>query len=381
VRRLAHHFGAWVVVFVHAVAEAHQAEGVILVLGLLDEFRDPLCRANLVQHVEAGLIGAAMAGAPQAGHAGSDSGERVSARRTGEAHGRGRRVLLVICVKDEEAVHGFRDGRVHFVVFCRNREAHVQEVFGVGILVPRIDEFLAEIVFQDAGTKGRHLGQETDGVEPALFRVFAVHGARVERGEAAHSGGQHGHRVAVATETFKEPVHLGVQQGVLFDGVVEHFQFRCCRQLTVQDQVADFREGGLFGELPDGVAAVQKNAFIPIDESDLAFTAGCRCETGVEREMVRLSINAADIDYVRTVCSGKYREFVGISGHIQFSSAVRFRFVFHQPYLQNPSCFSGARRTIRRQLILNSSKRFFAAEPLEYRRNIRCRKAACECSA
>ena len=140
--------------------------------------------------------------------------------------------------------------------------------------------------------------------------------------------------MAVSAETFEEAVHLSVQQGMLLDGVVEHFKFGRRWKFAVQDQVANFREGGLFGELPDRVTAVKENAFVPIDKRDLAFTAGGRREARVEREVVSLCINAADIDHVRTVCSGQNRKVVGISGNIQFCNAVLFRLVFHQPYLQ-----------------------------------------------
>ena len=57
-------------------------------LNQLYKFGNALRTANLVKHVERGLIGAAMSRAPQAGNAGCDTGKRIGTRRTGKANGR-----------------------------------------------------------------------------------------------------------------------------------------------------------------------------------------------------------------------------------------------------------------------------------------------------
>src|SRR5690606_10761385 len=103
---LLHDLGARVVVLVDAVAEAHEAERIVLVLRALDEFRDAIDSADLCQHVERCFVGATMRRTPKAGDARSDAGEWVCARRTGKTHRRGRGVLLVIGMQDENAVHG-----------------------------------------------------------------------------------------------------------------------------------------------------------------------------------------------------------------------------------------------------------------------------------
>ena len=100
------------------MAEAHQAEAVVLVLRALDVFGDAVDRADLGQHLQRRLVGAAMRRAPQAGDAGRDAGERIGARRAGEAHRRGRGVLLVIGVQDEDAVHRARQHRVRLVLLA-----------------------------------------------------------------------------------------------------------------------------------------------------------------------------------------------------------------------------------------------------------------------
>src|SRR5215813_13890134 len=49
-----------------------------------------------------------------------------------EAHGRGRGVLLVIGVEDEDPVHRLRQHRIDLVGLARDREGHVHEVFRIG---------------------------------------------------------------------------------------------------------------------------------------------------------------------------------------------------------------------------------------------------------
>src|SRR3954447_2058891 len=102
---LLHDLRARIVVLVDAVAEAHEAEAVVLVLGPADIFRDTLGLADLTQHIERRLVGAAVGRSPEAGTSRSDTGKGIGAGGAGEPHGRGRRVLLVVSMQNKDAVH------------------------------------------------------------------------------------------------------------------------------------------------------------------------------------------------------------------------------------------------------------------------------------
>ena len=155
---LLHDLGARIVVLVDAVAEAHQAERIVLVLGPLDVLGNAVDGADLLEHVERGFVGAAVRRAPQARDAGGDAGERIGARRAGEPHRRGRGVLLVVGMQDEDAVERLGEHRVDLVGLARHREAHLQEVRRVVEIVARIDERLADRVLVSHRRDGRHLG-------------------------------------------------------------------------------------------------------------------------------------------------------------------------------------------------------------------------------
>src|SRR3546814_2007157 len=97
---LLHHLRARIVILVHAVAEAHQPERIVLVFRAGDIFGDAIGGADLVQHVERGLVGAAVRGPPQTGDTGRDARERVrSEEHTSELQSLMRNSYAVFCLK------------------------------------------------------------------------------------------------------------------------------------------------------------------------------------------------------------------------------------------------------------------------------------------
>src|SRR5690606_37556347 len=126
---LPHDFGTRVEVLVNAVAEAHQAEGVVLVLGAFDELVDVGLVTDLVEHGQHGFVGAAVCWAPQRGDAGGDAGEGVGAGGAGQADSRSRSVLFVVGVQQEDRVHGLDQNRADLGLLAWGAEHHVEEVF------------------------------------------------------------------------------------------------------------------------------------------------------------------------------------------------------------------------------------------------------------
>ena len=57
-----------------------------------------------LEHLDHGRVGAAVQRAPERADAGRDRGEQVRLRRADHAHGRGRAVLLVVGVQQQELV-------------------------------------------------------------------------------------------------------------------------------------------------------------------------------------------------------------------------------------------------------------------------------------
>ena len=178
VTHLLHDLGARIVVLVDAMAKAHQADFRVLVLHLLDEVRNLVDGADVGEHRERSFVGAAMRRAPQAGDAGGDAGERVGAGGAGDAHRRGRGVLLVVGMQDEDLVERVSQHRIDLVVLARHREAHVEEVLGKGERVLRIDEGLADGVFEGHRRQRRHLRDHPHRSDHALLRIVDVGASR-----------------------------------------------------------------------------------------------------------------------------------------------------------------------------------------------------------
>jgi hypothetical protein len=100
---LLHDLGARIVVLVNPVTKAHQAERIVLVLGAVATYSGMLSTLPISrEHVERRFVGAAMSRAPQAGDAGCDTGERVGTGGACQANSRGRGVLFVVGVQDED---------------------------------------------------------------------------------------------------------------------------------------------------------------------------------------------------------------------------------------------------------------------------------------
>ena len=139
----------------------------------------------------------------------------------------------------------------------------------------------------------------------ALLWIINVRGVVVESGQCADRTNHDCHRVCVTAITIKETIELRVQHGVVGDRVCVLVEFGFRRELTIGQQVADFQEAGIVGELVDRVAAIEQYAFVAIDVSYLRFTAGCGRKARVECEHTGLGIKRFHIDYIRADSSSK----------------------------------------------------------------------------
>ncbi|MPM66872.1 hypothetical protein SDC9_113784 [bioreactor metagenome] len=158
--------GARVVVLVDPVAEPHQpgAAG----LHPPDELRNVGHVADLAQHPQHRLVGAAVQRAEQRPDAGRHAGVGAVAGGGHGAHGGRRTVLLVVGVQDEQHLQGMDQPRVGAVVTLAHHEQHPHEVLHIGDVVARIDEGQTGGVPVGERRQGRHLGDQ-----PADLQVRA----------------------------------------------------------------------------------------------------------------------------------------------------------------------------------------------------------------
>ena len=157
--------GPGVVRLVHPVAEAHQPAAAAL--HLLDERRDVLLVADLVQHGEHGLVGPAVQRSVERRDPGRDGENGSTCDEPTAAHRAGGAVLLVIGVQDEQDLERALQHLVRLVA-AADAERHVDEVADVVEIVVREHERQPARVAEGERRDRRRLGEQPDALELAV---------------------------------------------------------------------------------------------------------------------------------------------------------------------------------------------------------------------
>ena len=282
------------------MAEAHEADALGLVLGVGDEARAVVAGSvDLLEHLDDGLVGAAVQRAPEGADAGGDGREEVGAAGGDHAHGGRGAVLLVVGVQEEDQVERAGDLRVHGVIDVGLREEQVQEVGAVIETRLRVHGRLAFLGAVGERGEGADLGDQHGGGGVELGQVMGtLVGAelRVVATEGVQRGGEHGHRVGVAGEAAEGDAQAFVDLRVVQDAGLEGRQLGGRGQFAVDQQVGRLDEVGLLGELFDAVAAVAQDALLAVDEGDLGFAGAGVGVAVVESDVAGVVTQLADVD-------------------------------------------------------------------------------------
>ncbi len=235
----------------------------------------------------------------------------------------------MVGVEDEDAVHCLGENRADPIGLARHREQHLEEVAGVGEVVARISERLADRVFVRPRDDGGHLRDQAGFGDDALVGVGEIQAVVIEGRKRADDAARHRHRVRVAAEAGIEPLDLLMQHRVVGDVVVELVQLRLVRQVSEQEKVGDFEKIAVFGELVDRIAAVQQDTGVAVDIGDLGGARSGGGEAGIVSEAAGVAIEFPDVDDVRADRSLDYRQFPGLSvGIIGYGERVGGAFLF-----------------------------------------------------
>ena len=142
----------------------------------------------------------------------------------------------------------------------------------------------------------RHLGDQADRGDHALVRIGDVGRVVIEGRQRADHAAHDRHRMRVAAEAGEEARHLLVHHGVARDAIVEVVLLGLGRQFAVEQQVADFEEVAVLGQLVDRIAAMQQHALVAIDKGDLRLAARGRGEARIVGEGAGFLVERADVD-------------------------------------------------------------------------------------
>ena len=280
------------------MAEAHEPDLAAARLHLLDEGGDLVLRPDLREHAQHLLVGPAVQGAVEGGDGGGNGRVGIHVGAPHPAHGRGRAVLLVVGVQDEEHLEGLLHHRVD-LVGPSHLEHHLQEVAAVGEVVVGVGVGQALGVAVGEGGQGGDLGDQAEDLVVPLRRVMDVLGLGIEGGEGGHGGAQHAHGVGVVAEGRHQLLDVLVDHRVVRDVVGPLLVLGLGGQLAVQDQVGRLQVAALLGQLLDGIAAVVEDALVPVDEGDAALARGGVGEGGVvghEAEVVGRGLDLPEVE-------------------------------------------------------------------------------------
>jgi len=170
---LAHDFSAGVLVLVHAVAEPHESERVVLVFGPQNKFGNVFFGAYLVQHLQDGFIGPSVERSPETRDATRDARLGIGETASGDAHCGGGGILFVVGMEEQEGVDGSGKQFGHLeVADVVVRENHVKQILALLQIVLGAHEGQADGVALCHRSDGGQLGyQSGDGDVPVQFTV------------------------------------------------------------------------------------------------------------------------------------------------------------------------------------------------------------------
>ena len=137
--------------------------------------------------------------------------------------------------------------------------------------------------------------------------------------------------MGVTTEAIIECLQLVMHHGVERDSPFEIDKFLLAGKLSIEQQIGDFHEAGLFGELLDRIAAMEQDTLAAINIGQAGFATGRRFEARIKGEQARLGIEFTNIDHIRANRARIHAIFMLIAIDREFSAVVTHIFAPAMP--------------------------------------------------
>ena len=142
-----------------------------------------------------------------------------------------------------------------------------------------------------------------------MHGVIDVHRVVVVRRHRSDDSRQHRHRMRVITKAAEESQHAFVEHRMCANRLCESLQLGHLRQITVKQQVGNFDEARVGGELLDRVTPIHQDSLLAIDERDVRSATACRNETRIVGEDALFLVQAPDVDDVGSRGPAQHRQF------------------------------------------------------------------------
>ena len=278
------------------MAESHQAA--FARFHPLDEPRDAVDRADLLQHAQHRFVGAAVQRTVERRRRARHRRIRIDVRAADAAHGARAAVLLVVSVQDEEDVERALEHRAHLVFELGPLEQHVQEVAREAQLIVRIHVRPADAVAIGIRGNRRHLGDEAVHLLAARRLLEDLLGVGIEGRERADGAQEDAHRVRVVLEAFHQLLDVLVQQPVRLDVLGPLVELLARRQLAEEQQIRHLEVVRALRQLLDRIAAILEDPLVAVDVGNSAAARRSVHErriVGDESEVVRRCLDLLQV--------------------------------------------------------------------------------------
>ena len=167
-------------------------------------------------------------------------------------------------------------------------------------------------MFISGGSDGRNLGNDPVGEYIPVPGIIDIHAVVVKSRHRTHDAGHHCHRMRVIVETIDKPQQALVHHRVMAYGINEVVELLLIGQLGVKQQIGNLQETAIGGKLVHRVTAIQQNAFLAIDEGNLALAGSGRHKTRVKSKNACLFVQRSDTDDIRTDGSRSDRQLQAV---------------------------------------------------------------------
>ena len=238
---------------VHTVADAHDAA--FVGQAILDVRVDLVDLANLVEHLDDALVGAAVQRALERADGAGDGAVHIAERCDGHAAAEGAGVKAVVGVQDVANV----DGALHVGagLFAVDEPQEVGRLAQLGIAR---EDLLAQTVAVKGRDEHRHLRDEVQALGARAVEVVAGLGIVIVATQCADGGAQRVHRLRVGREALDQLDHARGDFAPRGEVLLQRRQFVGVGQPLVVKQVNDLLVRRVFREVVDVVAAVDQLA-------------------------------------------------------------------------------------------------------------------------
>ena len=251
-------------------------------------------------------------------------------RRANNADRRGRTVLLVVSVEDQQFVDRLGNDGIDLIIFAVFGKHHLEEVLRVTERGVRLVVVKALAFAVDTSSDHRKLTNEAENGGSLLsIGTVRIEGFWVETMQCIDGGGKHAHWVGTFRVSIQDSIDAGRQGCFSFDTVNHRGQLVTSWQLSVDQEISHFKEGSFVGQILDRITTVTQDALLTIQKGNSATARTGIFEPWVKGDVIGLSTQFLNIDTALILSTNYNWQLVGFTPNLDVYSLVKLSNLGH----------------------------------------------------